>query len=167
MNTYRPLTAPLGPALWRIALALTLLLSTFAVFADATEAQTRALAEALRLSAPQTDREGLYGDWKVKAEIIPAWSERCLGSALTPEQFAADQAAARQVVQCIMGRELNRQLALVDDEGTAVRRAAAWWMTGDPEQYDQGGTAAYTDRVLSDYWGLLEIQTEAEGLSPH
>jgi hypothetical protein len=142
-------------------LALTLLLWSCAAFGDATDARSDALAEALRLSAPKTERPGLYGDWKVKAEIIPAWTERCLGAALTPEQFAADQAAARQVVICIMDRELSRQLALVDDEGVAVRRAAAWWMTGDPDRYDQGGTAGYTDQVLRDYRELLEIQAEA------
>jgi hypothetical protein len=150
-----------GPAPWRTVLAVTLLLWTCAVFGEATEAQTQALAEALRLSAPKTDRPGLYGDWGVKPEIIPAWSERCLGTALTPEQFAADEAAAREVVVCIMDRELNRQLSAVDDERLAVRRAAAWWMTGDPEQYDQGATAAYTERVLRDYSVLLEIQEEA------
>ena len=154
-----PIARP-GPGPWRAVIALSLGLCACAAFGQATDAQTDALTEALRLGAPKTDRPGLYGDWKVKPAIIPVWSARCLGTPLTPEAFAADPAAARQVVRCVMSQELGRQLSLTGDEHLAVRRAASWWMTGDPEQYDQGGTGQYTDRVLRDYRELLEIQAE-------
>ncbi|NEO55991.1 MAG: hypothetical protein F6K54_24725 [Okeania sp. SIO3B5] len=38
-----------------------------------------------------------------------------------------------------------------NDESLAVRRAAAWWMAGDPNQYNQGEIASYTEKVLGFY----------------
>jgi hypothetical protein len=130
-------------------------LAVLPAFGQVTDAQARALAGALKLAAPHTDRPGLYSDWKVKPAIIPDWSRRCLGKELTPEQFAADAAEARRVVECVAARELTKQLETTHDESLAVRRSASWWMTGDPDQYDQGATAAYTQRVLFYYRELL------------
>ena len=48
---------------------------------------------------------------------------------------------ARAVVECVMARQLDKELQHTPDETLAVRRSAAWWMTGDPDQYDQGSTA--------------------------
>jgi hypothetical protein len=38
------------------------------------------------------------------------------------------------------------------NEALAVQRAAAWWMTGDPEQYNRDATSAYTQKVLRLYY---------------
>jgi hypothetical protein len=51
-----------------------------------------------------------------------------------------------------MGDVLNEQYrASNNNESVAIQRAAAWWMTGDPQQYNQGSTVAYTQRVLNFY----------------
>ena len=71
---------------------------------------------------------------------------------MTPDQFAADPALARQVVACVMGNVLREQLAASNNnEIVAVQRAAAWWMSGDPEQYRNGATGDYTLKVLEAY----------------
>jgi hypothetical protein len=158
---YCPRCLPSGgrPGNIRPWLALTLLVCAAVTWAPAhgqsPEARARALAGALKLAAPRTDRPDLYSDWKVKAAIIPDWSRRCLGKELTPAEFAANREEARRVVECIMARELGRELQQTADQNLAVRRAAAWWMTGNPDQYDQGSTAEYTDKVLFYYRELL------------
>ncbi len=38
-----------------------------------------------------------------------------------------------------------------NNESLAVQRAAAWWMTGDANQYNNSSTASYTQRVLDLY----------------
>ncbi len=64
-----------------------------------------------------------------------------------------------------------------NNSSLAVRRAAAWWMTGDPKRYDSGDTATYTQRVLNFYQqqskssstqstptqSQSQIQTETQG----
>ncbi len=122
---------------------------------QSTDARARALAGALKLAAPRTDKADLYSAWKVKAAIIPDWSRRCLGKELTPQEFAANATEARAVVECVMARQLDKELQHTRDETLAVRRSAAWWMTGDPDQYDQGSTAEYTSKVLFYYRELL------------
>jgi hypothetical protein len=112
--------------------------------ADIAATRVAAFVEALRQAAPQTGRadDGLYSDWKIKPANIPRWSKRCTGQELTPEEFASRPETARAVVTCVMGDVLREQYTASNhDEAVAVQRAAAWWMTGDPEQ--QG------DRILS------------------
>jgi len=50
-----------------------------------------------------------------------------------------------------MGLVLCEQFADSNNEIVAVQRAAAWWMTGDPDQYRAGATDGYTLRVLEAY----------------
>jgi hypothetical protein len=122
--------------------------------AQLSEARVAAFVEALRQAAPQTDRadDGLYSDWQIKPANIPRWSKRCTGQELTPEEFASRPETARAVVTCVMGDVLRTQYtASNDDEAVAVQRAAAWWMTGDPEQYQSGTTRTYTQKVLRLY----------------
>jgi hypothetical protein len=116
--------------------------------------QVASFVEALRQAAPQTGRadDGLYSDWKIKPANIPRWSKRCTGQELTPEEFAARPATARVVLTCVMGEVLREQYTASNhNEAVAVQRAAAWWMTGDPEQYNSGVTSAYTQKVLRLY----------------
>ncbi len=117
-----------------------------------TDAQIAAFVEALRLSAPNTGipNDGLYGEWKVKEDNIVRWSKRCTGTEMTPAEFEADSQKAREIISCIMGKVLREQYDISKDESIAVRRAAAWWMTGDPAQYDSQAKV-YTERVLSFY----------------
>jgi hypothetical protein len=121
--------------------------------AQLSDAKVEALVEALRLSAPDAGPDaGLYSDWKIKPDNIVRWSKRCLDREVAPEQFAADQALARQVLVCVIGKVLRDQFTLSNNnEIVAVQRAAAWWMTGDPDQYRSDAASAYTLRVLEAY----------------
>ncbi len=122
--------------------------------AQLSEARVAAFVEALRQAAPQTGRadDGLYSDWQIKPANIPRWSKRCTGQELTPEAFASRPETARAVVTCVMGEVLREQYTASNhDEAVAVQRAAAWWMTGDPQQYQSGAASAYTQKVLRLY----------------
>lgn len=119
-----------------------------------SDQQVRSLVEALRQAAPQTgsSNDGLYSDWQIKPENIPRWSESCIGRPLSPQEFEADLNAARNVLVCVMRDVLQEEYRNSgNDEAIAVRRAAAWWMTGDPSRYNAAETAAYTQKVLSFY----------------
>jgi hypothetical protein len=117
-----------------------------------SDAKVEALVEALRLAAPPASADpGLYSDWRVKPDNISRWSQRCLEQPVTPEQFAADPALARRVLICVIKPVLVEQLTASDhNEIIAVQRVAAWWMTGDPNQY-RSGSSSYTLRVLEAY----------------
>jgi hypothetical protein len=119
-----------------------------------SDAKVAALVEALRLAAPQTgiEDDGLYSDWQIKPGNIPRWSKQCIGRELSPADFEASPVTARSILVCVMGDVLNEQYrASNNNESVAIQRAAAWWMTGDPQQYNQGSTVAYTQRVLNFY----------------
>lgn len=122
--------------------------------AQISNAQVGRLVEALRQAAPETDQpdDELYGAWQVKAENIPRWSQQCLGKELTPIQFQDSPVTARSILVCMMRDVLSEQYkASNNDESLAVQRAAAWWMTGDPSQYNSGAIATYSQRVLNFY----------------
>ncbi len=124
------------------------------VKAQISNTQVQKLVEALRLAAPQTgtENDGLYSDWQIKPDNIPRWSRLCTGEEITVKEFEANTTKARNILGCVMKDILNEQYAASNnDELLAVRRAAAWWMTGDPEQYNQGEIANYTNKVLDFY----------------
>jgi hypothetical protein len=119
-----------------------------------SEHQVAALVEALRLAAPKTgvEDDGLYSDWQIKPENVTRWSKRCLDRELTPEGFEENPIEARKTVTCVISGVLPEQYAAAGgNETLAVRRVAAWWMTGDVEQYDSGPAASYVDKVLGFY----------------
>ncbi len=120
--------------------------------AQITDARISAFVEALRLSAPDTGikNDGLFSEWKVKEDNITRWSKRCTGTVMTPAEFEADPQKAREIIGCIMGKILHEQYDISRDESIAVRRAASWWMTGDPDQYDSQARK-FTEKVLSYY----------------
>lgn len=122
--------------------------------AQISNAQVGRFVEALREVAPETDKpdDDLYGIWQVKAENIPRWSQQCLGKELTPVQFQDSPVTARSILVCVMRDVLSEQYkASNNDESLAVQRAASWWMTGDPSQYNSGAIAAYAQKVLNFY----------------
>lgn len=117
------------------------------------DAQVAAFVEALRLAAPHTANpdEGLYSPWKIKAQNILRWSRRCTGQTMDPAQFGADTQKAREILACKMGRILREQYSIVGNVSLALRRAASWWLTGDPDKYDTPPTGSYTRKVLGFY----------------
>jgi hypothetical protein len=115
------------------------------------DTQVAAFVEALRLSAPNTGikNDGLFSDWKIKEENIVRWSKRCTGKITTPAEFEANPEKAREIITCIMGKILREQYEISRVESVAIRRAASWRMTGDPDQYDSPQARTYTEKVLS------------------
>lgn len=121
--------------------------------AEISDKQVGAVVQALREAAPKSSNE-LYSPWKVTPGIIPSWSKQCIGQALTPAQFDANQAQAQSVVSCIARRELNKQLRSTGNNETAsVKNFACWWMTGNSTGADcnSGATGAYVQKVLRAY----------------
>ncbi|MBN3894454.1 MAG: hypothetical protein HWQ41_04025 [Nostoc sp. NOS(2021)] len=119
-----------------------------------SDTQVAAMVEALRRAAPQTKNpnDGLYSEWQVKPETLKGWTKTCLKRELTPTQFENSPAIARQVVSCIMRRELSNQLgATNNNEIASVRGAACWWMTGNYTGCDKGFTADYVQKVVRFY----------------
>ena len=119
-----------------------------------SENKIAAMVEALRKAAPQTKKpnDGLYSQWKVKPETLKGWTRNCLKKELTPTQFENDPKIARQVVSCIVKRELNKQFAATkNNEIAAVRGVACWWMTGSYTGCNSGFTGDYVKKVVSYY----------------
>jgi pyruvate/2-oxoglutarate dehydrogenase complex dihydrolipoamide acyltransferase (E2) component len=119
-----------------------------------SSSQVARLVEALRKAAPQTGRadDGLYSEWKIKADNIPRWSKLCTGQAMTVQQFEANPTKAREIIACVMQDTMRDEFkATGNNETAAVRRSACWWMTGDPTQCKSGATATYADKVLGFY----------------
>ena len=133
-------------------------LRTLPVQAQIVDAQVAAFVEALRRAAPQTgiENDGLFSEWQVKMENIVRWSKRCTGELMTPAEFEANPEKARYILMCVMGKILREQYtAAGGDESVAVRRAASWWMTGDPALYDSDSARPYTQKVLYFYREVL------------
>ena len=118
-----------------------------------TEAQVSALVEALRQAAPpQTPNDGMYSQWQVLPNNISRWAKFCTKQDLTPQQFEADATKAKSIVTCVVSDLLRDEYkASSNNELTAVRRAACWWMTGDSAACKSGATASYADKVISVY----------------
>jgi len=121
-----------------------------------------ALVEALRVSAPQGQTaETLYGPWKIRANNITRWSQWCLGETVTPEAFAANIDQTRTVLVCIVGDVLAEEYdTSAQDEDRAIRRTAAWWVSGNPNLYNQGDIAVYTNKVLRSYQDFRNNPTD-------
>lgn len=137
-------------------LMTSLLLWTLPVQGQVSDAQIVALVEALRLVAADAPRaEGLYSPWRIKPSNIPRWSRLCIGEELTPQEFEEDFSRARNILVCVMEDVFRKEYPVSgNNESVAVRRAAAWWMTGDPSQYNKGDIGKYTERVLGIYQEL-------------
>lgn len=115
--------------------------------------QVTALVEALRQAAPpQTPNDGMYSQWQVLPNNIPRWSKFCTKQELTPQQFEADPAKARSIITCIVRDLLQDEYkASGNNEMTAIRRAACWWMTGQSTACTSGEPAAYVQNVMNAY----------------
>ncbi len=83
---------------------------------------------------------------------IGPWTKQCLSTEATPQEFDSNPETASKVVTCVVRSVLTTEMkASEQDEILAIRRTAAWWMTGDASRYNSPGTAAYTQRVLDTY----------------
>lgn len=120
--------------------------------AQLSSAQVEKVVEALRQAAPpEAKNDDLYSAWQVKSNNIPRWSKQCTGRELSPSEFDANPTAARSVVTCIIQDALRDEYRASSSELIAVRRVAAWWMTGDPTRYNNAATSPYIEKVVSFY----------------
>ncbi|TAG67549.1 MAG: hypothetical protein EAZ25_07060 [Oscillatoriales cyanobacterium] len=109
--------------------------------------------QTLPAAAAVTDaNDGMYSQWQVLPGNISRWAKFCTKQDLTPQQFEADATKAKTIVTCIVGDLLRDEYkASSNNELTAIRRAACWWMTGDSAACKSGATATYADKVVSVY----------------
>ncbi len=137
-------------------------LSALPVQAQVSEAQVGKTVEALRLAAPKTatPNDGLYSEWQVKPEAVSHWSKQCTGHELSSAEFEANATAARSIVTCVIRDVLRDEYrASGNNEFIAVRRVAAWWMTGDATNYGKPAIASYVEEVVSFYKWRTPIAT--------
>lgn len=115
--------------------------------------QVAAMVEALRLAAPKTGEanDGYYSEWQVKPQTLKSWSKFCLKKEVSPAEFQNNSQLARQVVSCVVQRELKAQLEATNNETQAVQGTACWWMTGEYKGCDSGFSADYVKKVLDYY----------------
>ncbi|MGL5196892.1 MAG: hypothetical protein ACRC8Y_25150 [Chroococcales cyanobacterium] len=138
-------------------LLASLVLWAFPVWGQISDSQVVALVEALRLVASNSSGrdDGLESAWNIKPANITRWSRLCIGEELTPEEFNLDRTKAQYILVCVMEDVLRNEYPLSgDDENIAVRRAAAWWVSGDANLYDRGEFRHYTQQVLHLYQDL-------------
>ncbi len=83
------------------------------------------------------DGSGALGLAQVMPENLPLWSEECLGTVLSPEEFLADHGLQVQLIDCKLSEFwAEEQLASGGDEDLAVRRVASRWYAGRADLYD-------------------------------
>lgn len=122
-----------------------------------TEKQITDLVEAIRLATPKNRNQddNLYSEWQIKPGAIRSWSRECLQQELTPDDFAANSPLSRTILTCKLGQILKQEYTASNkDIFVAVRRTAAWWISGDPQQYKTGVIGDYTLKVLEFYLQL-------------
>ena len=133
--------------------------------------QVAQLVESFRSIAQQSTTmksTTLYSEWRVSKQNIGPWTQQCLSAETTPEEFDSNPGTASKVVTCVIGRVFNTEYKNTDrDEVLAVRRTAAWWMTGDTSRYNSPGTAAYTQRVLDAYQSRSSIASAPRAENPN
>ena len=147
-----------------IGSGISVCLSAMPVQAQVSEAQVEKTVEALRLAAPKTATrdDGLYSEWQVKPDVIARWSKMCTGRELSSNEFETNAPAARSIVTCIIRDALRDEYrATGNNEFMAVRRVAAWWMTGDATSYSKPAIVPYVEEVVSLYrWRTPNVATK-------
>ncbi len=141
-----------------ISFGLSSLLLAQAQQPKVSNTQVAAMVEALRQSAPKSGANSrYYSDWQVKPETIKLWTKFCLKKELTPKEFTSNPATAREVVSCIIRRELDKQFrAIPNNETAAINSVSCWWMTGKYTGCNSGFTADFVKQVADNYQKALK-----------
>jgi len=119
--------------------------------AQFSDVQVGTLVDALNQANTTPNGTPLpLNDWQT--DNVGRWAQQCIGRSLTPEQFTTSPVTARWISICTLREILKAEYETNGkNEAIALRRASAWWVTGNPNRYNQGETAAYTQKVLSLY----------------
>lgn len=120
--------------------------------------QVKRLVEALRLALLDTKTNTpfpLFSDWKMPPSAIASVSRRCLKRVVLPEEFAADSALARSLMECLIRKAFNDQLhATNKNELEAVRRTIAMHVSGLPDYKSDPFTVRLAELVVNYYQEL-------------
>jgi len=123
------------------------------------ETWVKALTEALRLSIMNMKHPNypLYSDWRLAPQTIAHLSRICTKRVVLPEEFAANPALARSIIECAMRAFLNEKYyQSKNNELEAVRRAAAiyWLGTDDSAMMNSPANAPFLQEVVNNYQKL-------------
>lgn len=122
-----------------------------------SDSWVKALAEALRLTIFNTKQPNLpvYSDWKLPPKAIANLSRLCTKKVVLPEQFAANPALARSIVECGLRVFLNQEYSQTQkNELEAAWRAAAifWYGTSDAKIINSlPESANFLQNVVNNY----------------
>lgn len=125
-----------------------------------SDSWVKALAEALRLTIVNMKQQNfpVYSDWQLLPKPIANLSRLCTRKVVLPEQFAANPALARSIVECGVRVFLNEEYyQSQNNELQAVRRAAAvfWYGTSDPKIINSlPGSGEFIQKVVNNYQQL-------------
>ncbi|MFB2979509.1 hypothetical protein [Microseira sp. BLCC-F43] len=123
-----------------------------------SDAQVRALTEALRLTLVSTNftpgriQDPLYTDWKQTPRRIAWLSRNCTKRVVLPEQVAANPALARSIIECAVRVTLNEEYYQSgNNEFEAVRRAASMFGHNTSNYNSFRFIAEFSQRALNFY----------------
>lgn len=129
-------------------------------FGDATDKLFSAIVQQEsggNASAINSDT-GAIGIGQVMPENVAAWTQQCLGSSMSADQFAGNASAQKQVVNCKLKEYWEAAKARGEGDFDACRSVGAQWYSGDPSLKDsdapQAGypsIKAYTESVCSGF----------------
>ncbi|MFB2934637.1 hypothetical protein ACE1B6_05110 [Aerosakkonemataceae cyanobacterium BLCC-F154] len=125
-----------------------------------SDSWVKALAEALRLTRAKMKQPDypVYSDWKLSPKAIAIYSRVCAKQVLLPEQFAADPALARSIVECGLRVFMNREYYQNQkNELEAARSAVAIFLygTADPSIINKlPETVSFLQEVVKNYQQL-------------
>lgn len=116
----------------------------------------KALTEALRLSIMNMKRPNypLYSDWRLSPKTIAHLSRVCTKKVVLPEEFAANPALARSIIECAIRAFMNEKYyQSKNNELEAVRRATAiyWLGTDDSAMMNSPTNAPFLQDVVNNY----------------
>lgn len=125
-----------------------------------SDSWVKALAEALRLTSMNMKQPNypVYSDWKLQPKAIAVYSRVCAKKVILPEQFAANPALARSIVECGLRVFLNREYSQnQQNELEAARSAVAVFLygTADPSIINKSPeTVSFLQQVVKNYQQL-------------
>lgn len=117
----------------------------------------KTLTEALRLTIVNLKQPNfpVYSDWKLPPKAIADLSRLCTKKVILPEQFAANPALARSIIECAVRVFLNEEYyQSKNNELEAVKLAAAvfWFGTSDANIINNvPGSGEFLQNVVNNY----------------
>ncbi len=121
-----------------------------------SDSWVKALAEALRLTIANRKPPNylVYSDWRLQPKAIAILSRLCTKKIVLPEQFAANPALARSIVECGLRVFMNEEYYQSQyNELEAAGRAVAIFLfgTADPAIINSPENTSFLQEVVNNY----------------